>query len=64
VHWVGDTDYPRRGRDIGPWIDGFTFLRRLVDHRDQQFHLGVWRRSDDATPPAVRPDPDWGTENR
>lgn len=44
VHWLGDTDYPRRGADIASWLDGVEWLDRLVGLRDEQFELGVWRR--------------------
>ena len=44
VHYTGATNYPRRGDEIGSWLDGVEFLDRLVSHRDEQFDLGVWRR--------------------
>lgn len=44
VHYTGATDYPRGGDEIGPWLDETAFLRRLVDHRDESFDLGVWER--------------------
>lgn len=48
VHYTGDTDYPRRGADIGPWLDGTGFLRRLTTIVDPDFELGVWARADGA----------------
>jgi len=44
VHYTGTTNYPRRGVDIAPWLDGVGFLQRLVTHRDATFELGVWER--------------------
>lgn len=44
VHYLGETNYPRRGVDIAPWLDAVPFLRRVAAHRDERFDLGVWRR--------------------
>lgn len=44
VHWLGETDYPRRGEEIAPWIDRVPWLHRRAHLRDTQFELGVWRR--------------------
>lgn len=44
VHYTGDTDYPRRGADIGPWLDGVDFLARSTALIDPSFELGVWKR--------------------
>ena len=44
VHYTGATDYPRRGDEIGAWLDGVDFLERTVRHDDELFELGVWRR--------------------
>jgi trans-aconitate methyltransferase len=44
VHYTGTTDYPRRGDQIGPWLDEVAFLRRVVELRDPSFDLGVWER--------------------
>lgn len=49
VHFTGTTDYPRRGADIGPWLDATGFLSRLTTIVDESFEVGVWRRG--------RPDP-------
>ena len=48
VHYTGETDYPRSGRDIGPWLDGIDFLERLTTLVDPLFELGVWRRRETA----------------
>lgn len=47
VHYTGDTNYPRRGASIGPWLDEVSWLDRLVTHDDEGFSLGVWRRTDE-----------------
>ncbi len=44
VHYTGATDYPRRGADIGPWLDSASFLCRVTTVVDESFELGVWRR--------------------
>ncbi|MGB0114122.1 MAG: SAM-dependent methyltransferase [Ilumatobacteraceae bacterium] len=44
VHYTGDTDYPRRGADIGPWLDGVGDLQRVTTIVDPRFELGVWTR--------------------
>lgn len=44
VHWLGDTDYPRRGDAIAPWLDAVPWLERRTALRDDEFELGVWRR--------------------
>jgi len=44
VHYTGSTDYPRRGRDIAPWLDHVHFLERTTTLVDDDFELGVWRR--------------------
>ena len=44
VHYTGDTNYPRRGSDIVPWLDSVAFLERRCHHVDDQFELGVWER--------------------
>lgn len=44
VHYTGDTNYPRHGSTIGPWLDTATFLRRVTTVIDEHFELGVWRR--------------------
>jgi SAM-dependent methyltransferase len=44
VHYTGDTNYPRHGADIGPWLDGVDFLERRCRHVDDRFELGVWER--------------------
>lgn len=44
VHYTGATNYPRRGGDIVPWLDGLSFLHRLTRIEDETFELGVWRR--------------------
>lgn len=44
VHYTGETDYPRSGSDIGPWLDSQDFLRRVVTATDPLFDLGVWER--------------------
>jgi cyclopropane fatty-acyl-phospholipid synthase-like methyltransferase len=50
VHYTGATNYPRRGADIVPWLDGADFLARRCHHVDDEFELGVWERL--ATPRA------------
>lgn len=45
VHYTGATDYPRRGSEIGPWLDGSGFLHRTTHLIDPGFELGVWRRT-------------------
>lgn len=44
VHYTGDTNYPRHGSAIGPWLDSADFLRRVTTLVDESFELGVWRR--------------------
>lgn len=44
VHYLGDTNYPRPGASIAPWLDEQPFLDRIVEHREGQFELAVWRR--------------------
>lgn len=44
VHYLGETNYPRTGEDIGRWLDGVPWLERIVVHRDHSFELGVWRK--------------------
>jgi len=44
VHYTGETDYPRRGSAVGPWLDTVGFLRRVTTVVDESFELGVWRR--------------------
>lgn len=44
VHYTGDTNYPRHGTDIVPWLDNHTLLERTTHLIDQQFELGVWKR--------------------
>jgi SAM-dependent methyltransferase len=44
VHYTGDTNYPRAGAAIGPWLDEVGFLRRTSSLVDEQFELGVWVR--------------------
>lgn len=44
VHYTGETDYPRPGTAIGPWLDGVDFLERETVLVDPRFELGVWRR--------------------
>ncbi len=44
VHYTGETDYPRPGSSIGPWLDATPFLDREVALRDPSFELGIWRR--------------------
>ncbi|HWL44360.1 MAG TPA: class I SAM-dependent methyltransferase [Ilumatobacter sp.] len=46
VHYTGPTDYPRSGHDVAHRLDQVTQLQRLVSHTDDQFELGVWRRTD------------------
>lgn len=50
VHYTGATNYARPGTDIGPWLDGVSFLERLTTLEDEQFELGVWRRIPDVSP--------------
>jgi SAM-dependent methyltransferase len=45
VHYTGTTDYPRTGHDVGAHLDRIPELERVVHHEDEQFALGVWRRS-------------------
>ncbi len=45
VHYTGETNYPRRGSDIGPWLDSSQFLERTTRLIDEQFELGVWKRT-------------------
>ncbi len=58
VHYTGETNSPRRGREIGPWLDDVEWLVRRVAHVDDDFELGVWVRAagptDDA-PSMCRP---------
>jgi hypothetical protein len=44
VHYTGDTDYPRPGASIAPWLDAQPWLERLVSIADPSFDLGVWAR--------------------
>jgi SAM-dependent methyltransferase len=44
VHYTGDTDYPRAGRDIAPWLSAQDFLHRIVTVADDLFDIGVWER--------------------
>ena len=44
VHYTGPTSYPRRGDEIGPWLDDVPFLDRRCAHVDDGFELGVWER--------------------
>jgi len=44
VHYTAETDYPRRGGEIGPWLDRVDFLERSTTLLDPLFELGVWRR--------------------
>lgn len=59
VHYTGETDYPRPGHAIGPWLDEVEFLERSTTLVDPLFELGVWRRiefpvSAPVSEPAVR----------
>lgn len=45
AHYTGETDYPRSGSSIGPWLDSIEFLHRITSIEDEQFDLGVWRRT-------------------
>lgn len=45
VHYTGQTNYPRQGAEIGPWLDGIDFLERETTLVDEGFELGVWRRT-------------------
>lgn len=47
VHYLGDTNYPRTGTSIAPWLDQQRFLERVVEHREPAFELAVWRRRPD-----------------
>ena len=44
VHYTGDTNYPRHGSAIGPWLDSAGFLQRTTTVVDESFELGVWTR--------------------
>lgn len=44
VHYTGATNYPRHGKEIGPWLDGVGFLERRCSHVDDAFELGIWER--------------------
>ena len=44
VHYTGDTNYPRHGSAIGPWLDSTDFLQRTTTVVDETFELGVWTR--------------------
>ncbi|MEO6628950.1 MAG: SAM-dependent methyltransferase [Aquihabitans sp.] len=44
VHYLGATNYPRTGASIARWLDDQRFLDRLVEHREAEFELAVWRR--------------------
>lgn len=44
VHYLGATNYPRSGSSIATWLDEQGFLERLVEHREPDFELAVWRR--------------------
>lgn len=54
VHYTGETNYARRGSEIGPWLDAVGFLHRITSLVDEEFELGVWRRS---TEPPNEPSP-------
>jgi hypothetical protein len=47
VHYTGPTNYPLRGSDIAPWLDGLDFLRRTSMLYDEHLELGVWERQSD-----------------
>ena len=61
VHYTGETDYPRAGGEIGPWLDAVPFLRRVTALRDAEFDLGVWTRPAASSPEATI---DRGTDPR
>ena len=44
VHYTGETNYPRPGSAIVPWLDQVEFLRRRCHVVDDDFELGVWDR--------------------
>ncbi len=44
VHYTGATNYPRRGTEIVPWLDGAGYLERRCQHVDDEFELAVWER--------------------
>ena len=44
VHWTGDTNYPRTGRDVARALDRVSFLQRRATHRDTHFEAAVWQR--------------------
>jgi SAM-dependent methyltransferase len=44
VHYTGETNYPRPGSAIVPWLDDVDFLRRQCHVVDDEFELGVWSR--------------------
>jgi SAM-dependent methyltransferase len=45
VHYTGETDYPKHGREIGRILDGVGHLHRVTTLVDERFELGVWQRS-------------------
>jgi SAM-dependent methyltransferase len=45
VHWTGATRYPLAGTEVAARVDRIGALARLVDHRDEQFDLGCWRKT-------------------
>jgi SAM-dependent methyltransferase len=45
VHYTGETNYPRPGRAIVPWLDAVPFLERRTCCTDTSFEAGVWTRA-------------------
>jgi cyclopropane fatty-acyl-phospholipid synthase-like methyltransferase len=44
VHWRGDTDYPQTADQVHEQIDRYLGWKRLVEHVEPEFRLGVWER--------------------
>lgn len=45
VHYLGATDYPMSGEEVAARLDAVDSLERIVDHREADFELAVWIRT-------------------